>query len=78
MNKIFEFFSKRHILATLFTISIFILGLNSLRTIKRDQFPEVDFGEVVITTTYQGASPEDVELNVTNKIEDEWENGNHL
>jgi multidrug efflux pump subunit AcrB len=71
MKKIFEFFARRHILATLFTIGVVMLGLNSLRTLKRDQFPEVDLGEVVITTTYPGASPEDVELNVTNKLEDE-------
>jgi multidrug efflux pump subunit AcrB len=74
MKRIFEFFSRRHILATLFTIGIVMLGLNSLRTLKRDQFPEVDIGEVVITTTYPGASPEDVELNVTNKLEDELKN----
>jgi multidrug efflux pump subunit AcrB len=71
---IFDFFAKRHILATLFTISIVLLGLNSLRTLKRDQFPEVDFGEVIITTTFPGASSEDVELNVTNKLEDELKN----
>jgi multidrug efflux pump subunit AcrB len=72
--KVFEFFARRHVLATLFTVSIVMLGLNSLRTLKRDQFPEVDFGEVVVSTTYPGASPEDVELNVTNKIEDELKN----
>ena len=74
MKSIFEFFASRHILATLFTIGIIMLGLNSIRTLKRDQFPEVDIGEVVITTTYPGASPEDVELNVTNKLEDELKN----
>ena len=74
MKKIFEFFTKRHILATLITLGIIMLGLNSLRTLKRDQFPEVDIGEVVITTAYPGASPEDVELNVTNKLEDELKN----
>ena len=74
MKKVFEFFVQRHILATLFTVSILILGLNSARTLKRDQVPEVDLGEVIITTTYPGASPEDVELNVTNKIEDELKN----
>jgi len=71
MKKIFEFFAARHILATLFTIAIIMLGLNAARTLKRDIIPEVDFGEVIITTSYPGASPEDVELNVTNKIEDE-------
>jgi len=74
MKKIFEFFARRHMLATLFTVAIIILGLNSLRTLKRDQFPAVDLGEVVITTAYPGASPEDVELNVTNKLEDELKN----
>lgn len=71
MKKIFEFFSRRHILASLFTITIILLGLNSARTLKRDIIPEVDFGEMIITTVYPGASPEDVELNVSNKIEDE-------
>jgi multidrug efflux pump subunit AcrB len=74
MRSIFEFFAQRHILATLITLAILMLGFNSLRTLKRDQFPAVDIGEVVVTTTYPGASPEDVELNVTNKIEDELKN----
>ena len=45
--------------------------MGSLTTIKRDSYPEVEFGEFLITTAYPGASPEDVELNVTNKIEKE-------
>jgi multidrug efflux pump subunit AcrB len=61
MKRIFEFFSKRSVLATLFTLAILILVLNVLRTIKRDQFPEVDFGQVIVTTAYPGASPEDVD-----------------
>jgi multidrug efflux pump subunit AcrB len=74
MKAIFEFFTRRHILATLFTVGIIMLGLNSLRTLKRDETPEADLGEVVITTVYPGASPEDVELNVTNNLEDELQN----
>ena len=50
---------------------ILLLGINSLRTLQRDRFPNVDWGWVDITTVYPGASPEDVELNVTNKIEDQ-------
>ncbi len=37
---------------------------------KRDQFPKIDLAQMDIRTVYPGASPEDVELNVTNKIED--------
>jgi multidrug efflux pump subunit AcrB len=38
--------------------------------LNRSELPKVDIGEVVITTRYPGASAEDVELNVTNKIEE--------
>jgi multidrug efflux pump subunit AcrB len=46
--------------------------------IKRDLFPQVDYGIMNVTTVYPGASPEDVELNVTNKIEDELKSINHI
>ena len=71
MSGFFEFFTKRHMLANLFTIMVIMLGIGSLVQIKRDIFPEVDFGRVIITTRYPGASPEDVELNITNPIEEE-------
>jgi multidrug efflux pump subunit AcrB len=70
MSAFFRFFTERHTLAYLFTIMVILLGLGSLLRLKRDTFPEVDFGQVVITTRYPGASPEDVELNVTNELED--------
>ncbi|MBN2225918.1 MAG: efflux RND transporter permease subunit [candidate division Zixibacteria bacterium] len=71
MNSFFRFFTERHMLANLFTVMMILLGVGALVQIKRDIFPEVDFGEVIITTRYPGASPEDVELNVTNRIEEE-------
>jgi multidrug efflux pump subunit AcrB len=70
VKRIFEFFAGRHVLATLLTVMILLLGINSLRTLQRDRFPNVDWGWVDISTVYPGASPEDVELNVTNRIED--------
>ena len=71
MKNVLRFFAERHTFAFVFTFMIIVLGVGTWRTIQRDMFPNVDFGEVVITTRYPGASPEDVELNVTNKIEDE-------
>jgi multidrug efflux pump subunit AcrB len=70
MKSIFRFFAQRHTFALVFTSLLIILGLGTLRHIQRDMFPRVDFGEVIITTRYPGASPEDVELNVTNPIEE--------
>ncbi len=71
MKTFFEFFARRTLLANLISIMIVLLGIGSLLTIKRDSYPHVDFGEVLIETSYPGASPEDVEINITNKIENE-------
>ena len=71
IDKFFRFFVERNLLAFLITLTILLLGVGSITSIKRDSYPDVEFGELLITTTYPGASPEDVELNVTNKIEDE-------
>ncbi|MBL7073980.1 efflux RND transporter permease subunit [candidate division KSB1 bacterium] len=74
MKSFFRFFAERHILAYLITIMTIILGLSTLMGIKRDIYPQVDFGMMSIMTRYPGASPEDVELNITNKIEGELKN----
>jgi multidrug efflux pump subunit AcrB len=71
MKSFFRFFAERHILATLITIMTLLLGLSTLVGIKRAIYPSVDFGVMTIMTRYPGASPEDVELNVTNKLEEE-------
>lgn len=71
MKKIFRFFAANHLLAYLITFMTIIAGLFTYMDIRRDVFPNVNYGISVITTRYPGASPEDVELNVTNKIEDE-------
>ncbi|MCP4400779.1 MAG: efflux RND transporter permease subunit [bacterium] len=71
MKSVFKFFAERHLLANLLTITILLLGGSSLMRINRSAFPKVDVGRIIITTVYPGASPEDVELNVTNRIEDE-------
>ena len=71
MHTFFKFFASRHKLANLFTIAVILLGLYSLSYIQRDRRPHVDFGQMTVTTRYPGASSEDVELNVTNKIEEQ-------
>jgi multidrug efflux pump subunit AcrB len=73
MRTFIRFFAQRHTLANVFTFLMIFLGLGALTVIQRDNFPSVDFEEMTITTRYPGASPEDVELNVTNKIEEELE-----
>jgi len=71
MKALIRFFVERHLLANLLIVMILLLGITSALRIKRDAWPNVDLDELIITTRYPGASPEDVELNVTNKLEDE-------
>ena len=71
MDSILDFFVKQKKLALVFTVSVIAVGLLALSSIQRDQFPAVDFEVMSISTAYPGASPEDVEQNVTNLIEDE-------
>jgi multidrug efflux pump subunit AcrB len=52
-------------------ILLFIVGVLSMVTMQREEFPAVSMDIMKITTFYPGAAPEDVEINVTNKIEDE-------
>jgi multidrug efflux pump subunit AcrB len=71
VDRFFRYFAERHTLALVITVMIIAVGLSTLLVIQRDMFPKVEFGEILITTRYPGASPEDVELNVTNEIEEE-------
>ncbi|ALE51975.1 acriflavin resistance protein [Candidatus Thioglobus autotrophicus] len=71
MNGFLDFLVRQKKLALVFSISVIALGLVSLSNIQRDQFPDVDFEIMTIVTSYPGASPEDVEQNITNVIEDE-------
>ncbi len=71
MRTLFLYFAERHTLAYLLTIIVILFGFATMMQINRAQYPKVDLGQMVITTNYPGAAPEDVELNVTNRIEDE-------
>ncbi|MBI59655.1 acriflavin resistance protein [bacterium] len=70
MKTLFRYFASNHTFAWLFTIMFIAFGIKSVLTFNRDMFPDADFGTVIITTFYMNASPEDIELNITNKIED--------
>ncbi len=71
MKGALRFFASQSTLAYVLTFLIVFLGVSALSVIQRDNFPSVDLLEMTVTTRYPGASPEDVELNVTNEIEEE-------
>ena len=61
---------KQPVFATMMMVAWPCSGLVSYRQLKVDQFPNVDFPIVTVTTVYPGATPEAVEREVTKKIEE--------
>ncbi|WP_090047481.1 efflux RND transporter permease subunit [Limnohabitans sp. 2KL-27] len=58
------------VFATMVMLALVVLGLFSFQRLQVDQFPNIDFPVVVISTEYPGASPEIVESEVSKKIEE--------
>ena len=58
------------VFATMMMLALVVLGLFSMQRLQVDQFPDIDFPVVVVSTDYPGASPEIVESEVTKKIEE--------
>jgi HAE1 family hydrophobic/amphiphilic exporter-1 len=61
---------RNPVFATMVMLAFVVLGLFSYQRLQVDQFPNIDFPVVVITTEYPGASPEIVESEVTKKVEE--------
>jgi len=61
---------RNPVFATMVMLAFVVLGLFSLQRLQIDQFPNVDFPVVVVSTEYPGAAPEIVESEVTRKIEE--------
>src|SRR5512136_1092057 len=61
---------KRPVFATMFLMALVVLGIVSYPNIGVDLFPKVDFPIINITTTLKGASPEIMDIDVTDKIEE--------
>ena len=67
---IVKYFVKKPLTAILASILLAFAGISSSIQLKRSTFPAVNFLVFTLNTPYYGASPEEVEINVTNKIEE--------
>jgi HAE1 family hydrophobic/amphiphilic exporter-1 len=63
-------FIRRAVLATMVTVLLLVFGLFSYRTLGVDLMPKIEVPYVTITTTLRGASPEEVESEVTKTLEE--------
>lgn len=60
---------RRPVFTWMVMIGLVVLGLFSLRNLPIDQFPDVEIPIVAITTVYPGASPETIEREVSERLE---------
>jgi hydrophobe/amphiphile efflux-1 (HAE1) family protein len=61
---------KRPVFASVLILLVCVLGIAGYTQLGVDRFPNVDFPYVVVLTTQPGAAPEDVESEITDKIEE--------
>lgn len=67
---IIRIFVQRPVLTTMITLTFVVLGVWSYGRMPVELMPNVEFPFVVVSTVYPGASPGEVESQVTKKIED--------
>ncbi len=60
---------KRPIMTTLCFVAVVIIGMFSLRSLPIDLYPDIETNTLMVMTTYQGASAQDIEQNVTRPLE---------
>jgi hydrophobic/amphiphilic exporter-1 (mainly G- bacteria), HAE1 family len=61
---------RRPVFATVIILSLTVVGAFAFFRLGLDRFPKVDFPTVVVTTRLAGAAPEEVETEITDKIEE--------
>ena len=70
MNRWIAWMAANHVAATLLLLGCAVGGLILAFAVKQEVFPEIALDRVVITVSYPGASPEEVEEGIILKIEE--------
>jgi HAE1 family hydrophobic/amphiphilic exporter-1 len=70
MQKLAQICIQRPVFATMFILALVVLGISAYMKLGVDLYPKVDIPVVTVTTTLRGASPEEVETQVTKRIEE--------
>src|SRR5215216_5536625 len=70
MQKLAEICIRRPVFATMIGVALIVIGGFAYTKLGVDLFPKVEFPTVTITTTLQGASPEEIETQITKRVEE--------
>ncbi len=69
MQKLAEICVRRPVFATMLILSLTVVGIFSFFSLGVDLFPKIDFPTITITVVNPGASPREIETEVTDKVE---------
>jgi HAE1 family hydrophobic/amphiphilic exporter-1 len=61
---------KRPVFASVLILSLTVVGIFGFTRLGVDRFPKIDFPTIIVTTAQPGAAPEQIETEVTDKIEE--------
>ncbi|HKP71234.1 MAG TPA: efflux RND transporter permease subunit [Pyrinomonadaceae bacterium] len=70
MQWLAEICVKRPVFATMLIMSLVVVGFFSFTSLGVDLFPKIDFPTITINVINPGASPEEIETEITDKIEE--------
>ena len=61
---------KRPVFASVLILTLTVIGAFAFSRLGVDRFPKVDFPTILITTRQPGAAPQEIETEITDKIEE--------
>src|SRR3954447_25807684 len=70
MQWLAEICVKRPVFATMLVLSLVVVGAFSFFSLGVDLFPKIDFPTITVTVTNPGASPQEMETEITEKVEE--------
>ncbi len=70
MQWLAEICVKRPVFATMLILSLVVVGAFSFFSLGVDLFPKVDFPTITVTVVNPGSSPQEIETEITEKIEE--------
>ncbi|MFZ0060994.1 MAG: efflux RND transporter permease subunit, partial [Pyrinomonadaceae bacterium] len=69
MQKLAEICVRRPVFATMLILSLTVVGLFSYKSLGVDLFPKIDLPTITVTVVNPGASPQEIETEISDKVE---------
>ena len=69
MQKLAEICVRRPVFATMLILSLTVVGIFSYKSLGVDLFPKIDLPTITVTVVNPGASPQEIETELTDKVE---------